>query len=198
MVLRTNQQLGADLAVYSPSKVCPCDVVERHHHHATQKASEKNRNPFGRIGSPDHNPLPFRDPSCLELSGEAKRHAHHLPVGPAHTAISLALDVSDLLPVRKENWQVFEEGMAFHREKSSAFHVLERARGGSRETGESFPQGSAVEIDCLESVKFSHSRIETGGVVCFDRRRFGNRAAISEILRKKRRIVTRVDITFET
>src|SRR5580700_4697946 len=90
-----------------------CEILRRHvihgdDHYAAQGASEKRRNPLGRVRTPDENPLGLRNSASIQLARKLKSEFSDLSVRPAHSAISAMLHVGNLVPSLQKMVEVCE------------------------------------------------------------------------------------------
>jgi hypothetical protein len=99
---RTNQQLGVYFVRHSQPEVGAGSIIHGNHHHAPKNASEKYRDPFRRVLSPEQDAIPFADRPPVQLASEPTREVENLGIGPPDTAIIAADDVGALgaLPLK--------------------------------------------------------------------------------------------------
>ena len=72
MFPRTDEQSRVDLLVHAHREIGRRGVVHGHNHHAAQRTSQKNRDPFGGIRPPENNAFAFVDSARFQFPRESK------------------------------------------------------------------------------------------------------------------------------
>ena len=80
---RTHHQPGSYLRADAPCKIRACAIIDRNRNHATQRASQKGRNPFGAVRSPQQHRVALYDLARFKLPRKLIRNSHNAPVSPA-------------------------------------------------------------------------------------------------------------------
>jgi hypothetical protein len=93
---RANLQLGVYLLRHSRREVRAGSIIDGNHHHAPKNTSEKYRNPFRRILSPEQDAIAFADRPPVQLPREPTCEVENLGISPADAPIIAANDVGAL------------------------------------------------------------------------------------------------------
>ena len=114
MLARTDHQLSIHLLIDALGEVGGAGIIDRDNDHAAQGATEKRRHPLGRVRPPQQDAFAFTNSAFLQFAGKAEGSLGHLPIGPAHGAVSAKLNVSALPPSSQKTFEVFDHGAALH------------------------------------------------------------------------------------
>src|SRR5579863_4874797 len=96
---RTNQEFAAGLLMYTQGKLRRADIVQRYNNGPAQGTSQEGHDPLGGIWAPEQDAVVLADRAFLQFARKLKCSLGDLPIGPTNSAISLALNVGNLLPV---------------------------------------------------------------------------------------------------